>query len=312
MIRDELMGLDLGLADGAAARAPAAAACGARLARLRFGLGQRSLLDAALLEAARQEVAGVRAAGLGVLAVVDSDLTVAPAGAGAFDERPYDMLARAWVEEMVANAAALAAALGPEVQLWELLPAPNAGQPARIAPARWAELVARLAQAIRAAAPGAEIVSGGLTSDELDDGVDYLREAARAGATTGAWPAGRPPVDHVGLTLAILPDGGAAEDAVDAAVRERADRLARALAQAITDGGEAPGLLVTGIGWDAARTGETVQARNLWSALDSLTTTRSVGGVVWTALQDDERGQVGLYRAEGLTPADRRATPPRP
>jgi hypothetical protein len=307
-MRDDLIGLDLGQVTSAAERAAAAAEAGARLARVRLALGSRPFLDSQFLDTARRQVAELRAAGLTVMAVVDSDLTVAPAGAGAFSESPYDMLARAWVDEMVTNAGALAAVLGPDVSLWELLPTPNAGQPApRIAPSRWAELVARLAQAIRSAAPGAHIVAGGLQSDEADDAVDYLRMAMTAGAGTGSWPAGVPPVDYVGLALAILPDGGSSEDAVAGAVRDRLERLWRAQVQ--TAGGHEDGLprlFVTQVGWDAARCGEAVQSRNVWTALDTLSTSPAVMGAVWTQLQDDGDAKLGLYRADGLSLADRR------
>lgn len=307
-MQDDLIGLDLGLVTRAAERAAPAARAGARLARVRLALGARPFLDSQFLDAARREVAQIRAAGLAVLAVVDSDLTVAPEGAGAFADQPYDMLARAWVDEMVTNAGALAAVLGPDVTLWELLPTPNAGlQPPRVAPVRWAELVARLAQAIRSAAPEAKIVTGGLLSDEADDGVDYLRMAMTAGAGTGTWPAGVPPVDYVGLALHILPDGGSSEDAVAGAVRDRLDRLWRALVQ--TAGGQEDGLprlFVTQLGWDAARCGETVQSRNVWTALDTLSTSPAVAGLVWTQLQDEGAGKFGLYRADGLSLADQR------
>jgi hypothetical protein len=307
MMHDDRIGLDIGPVAHAGERASAAASVGARLVRVRIALAGRTFLDAAFLDSVRASVAALRAQGLAVLAVVDSDLTVAPEGAGAFADRPLDMLARAWVEEMLANTTALAAAIGQEVDWWEVLPRPNLGAPARIAPARWADLAMKVAQAIRKAAPEARVISGGLISDEQDDGVDYLRAVFRAADATHLWPIGSAPFEAIGLELGILPDGGAAEDYVGAAVRERVQRLWRVMEQAEgTAAAAARGLFITGVGWDATRAGEAVQARNLWTALDTLTTDGVVHGVVWSGLVDGPDDHVGLYRADTLDGASRR------
>ncbi len=302
MTLDRMIGLDIGLSEWAQERAPVARQCGAQLVRARFALARRPQLDAPFLAAAREQVAAMRAVGLSVLAVVDSDLTVAPQGAGAFEDGEPGPLAQAWVEEMVTHAAALAAALGDQVAAWEILPQPNSDPP-RIAPARWAALLGQIGSAIRSAAPGAVIVSGGLVSDEADDGVDYLRAVHLAAEELGLWSADAPPFDALGLTLSILPDGGASEEAVSAAVRDRVGRLWRLLA--LPTGAASPRpIAITGVGWSAVRSGEEVQARNLWTALDTLTSDEAVRCVVWSSLQDTADDTLGLCRAAGLS--DRR------
>ncbi len=306
MNRPFVVGIDLGLSEQAEARAAAAAHTGASLARVRFTLGGRPFPDAQYLEHTARQIAAVRAAGLAVLAVIDGHLTVAPAGIGPVGTATADLLAAAWADELVANASALATAIGPDVAWWELLPAPNAGTPANLAPGRWAELVARLTRALRSAAPGAAVATGGLVSDESDDGVEYLRAAWLAAETLGSWPAGHPPMDAVGVRLAILPDGGSSEEAVSSALRHRVQRLGQALAGLTGPTARPTAILVTGVAWDAERAGETAQARNLWVALDTLSTEATVCGAVWDGLQDHAADRSGLYRATGLDPDSRR------
>jgi hypothetical protein len=300
------IGIDLGPSDLAVERAAAAVAAGATLARVRFKLGARPFPDAQFLEQATQEVRALRATGLAILAVIDGHLTVAPAGVAAFGDSTSDLLAAAWADELVANAGALASAIGPEVAWWEVLPGPNVAAPPLLAPGRWAELLARVARAVRAAAPGAAIASGGLVSDESDDGVEYLRGAWQAAEATGVWPDSAPPFDAVGLRLAILPDGGSSEEAVGAAVRDRVQRLWRALETLAAGAVAQPAIIVTDVGWSAERAGETAQARNLWVTLDTLSTDEVVRAVIWESLQDDAPIRGGLFRAAGLGPDDRR------
>lgn len=310
MTRIDRIGLDLGPALAAETLGAAAAEAGADLVRVRFALGDRPEPDGAFIEAARGTTEALRAAGLRILGIIDSDLTVAPEGMGAFAESTPGPLARVWIEELVANAAHLAASLGDRVSAWEILPEPNRGRPARIAPARWAELLAAVGAAMRAVQPQATLVAGGLVSDDDDDGVDYLRAAFRAAREGHLWPKGVPPFDALGIVLRILPDGGASEDAVASQLGDRTRRLWRVMEQVEGEAtAAARSIFVTGLAWDADRSGPDVQARNVWTALDSLTSDPVVRMVVWSALNDARApggGAVGLYAGASTDPADRR------
>ncbi len=310
MTRIDRIGIDLGTASMAGPHAAAAAAAGAGMARVRFALEGRPMPDAGFLEAARSTVSALRAAGLGILAVLDSDLTVAPEGMGAFEDRPPGPLAQAWTDEMATNVAELVASLGDAVTAWEILPAPNRGAPPRIAPARWAALVADFAAAARGVLPGARIIAGGLVTDDDDDGVDYLVAAYRAALGAGIWSAEAPPFDAIGLQLFLLPDGGATEDDVAATLRERVRRLWRVMERFEgSDRARERGLYVTGLAWDADRVGADVQARDVWTALDVLTSEPIVKHVIWTGLTDANPhagGATGLYRGASIVPNDRR------
>lgn len=308
-MRIDRIGLDLGTAAQAEAHAAAAAELGPDMVRLRFGLDGHVEPDTAFLADAGRAVDALRARGLRILAVVDSDLTVAPEGMGAFLDRQPGPLARAWTDEMASNAGRLAASIGDRVAAWEILPLPNVGSPPRIAAGRWASLLGALADAIRGAAPGASIVSGALASSDTDDGMDYLRAAWRAATSGGLWPEGRPPFDGLGLRLSLLPDGGDSEAALAATLRERASRVIETLSELSGDPSGSPDLLVTGLSWDASRIGEELQARNVWTALNALTELPALRTAVWTGLTDANPhggGATGLCRGSETGPEARR------
>ena len=317
------IGLDLGLATdvGLPDRAAAAAAAGARLARVRVALDGRTAPDAVFLATLSTAMDALRRAGLGVLAVVDSDLTVAPGGMGALGAGATTPLGEAWTAELVANAEAVARAVGAQVTAWEILPGPNAGADAasgeryRIAPGRWAALLATIGAAIRRAVPGeagAVIVSGGLVSDDTDDGIDYLRSAYVAWDRAGVWTPDQAPFDRLGIQLAVLADGGAAEEVVAYTLTDRVRRLWRVRESFEGTGvASAGGLMVTAVGWDAGHTGDDIQARNLWTALNALTSEELVHGVLWSALADGAAAEgtpaaMGLFRGQSLAVDDRR------
>lgn len=308
--RVDRIGVDAGAPADAAALAATVRETGAAMVRVRFALAGWAEPDEAFIAAARSAVAAIRAAGLQVLGVIDSDLTVAPQGMGAFADGPQGALAVAWANEMGEHAARLASGLADLVEAWEILPEPNRGAAPRIAPARWAALVADIAARVRQAAPGAAIVSGGLVSDDADDAVDYLSAAMRAAADGRLWPAGAPPIDALGIRLGVLADGGTSGDHVAAIVAERARRLWRVMEQFEgTAAAEARGVYVTGIGWDADRVGEDVQARNVWAALNALTSDPTVHMVIWDGIIDaagSAGGAVGLFRGTSTAPSDRR------
>ncbi len=297
------VGLDLGPADGSApldARLAAAAELGARWVRLRFALDAGRAVDDAFVAAARAAVDAAAARRLRVLGVVDGALTVAPDALAADDAT----LAAAVADELIEHAGRLAAALGDAVAAWEIVPAPNAaaGRRGPLGPARWATLLAATGAAVRAAAPRATVVAGGLASTADDDAVDYLRAAVEA----GRWAVGTPPFDGLGLQLRLLPAGGADEAEVAAAVAERTGRLWRAAAAAL--GRHAPdvrGLWVTGLSWDAEQAGDAAQARNLFTAYDTLTADPCVQAVFWTSLVDDGAA-TGLVAAADLDRASAR------
>lgn len=303
----ERIGLDLGFSPEAGQHSATVGSAGSSWVRVRFALRDRTGLDEGFLNSARAAVDALRAQGVRVLAVVDSDLTVAAGGAGAFAEPPLEPLASAWTTEFTGNVARLADALGAQVAAWEVLPAPNAGLPQRIAPGRWAALLSAVAVAIREHLPEAMIVSGGLVSDESDDGVEYLRAACAAAAESGLWRAEALPIDALGLQLALFPDGGPSAETVAAALGERTRRLWRVLESVEgTERATQHGVLVTGVGWDSARCGTEVQARNLWTALDTLTSDPLVHAVIWTSLLDSIAAATGLYDGADLSTAGER------
>ncbi|MEO8082783.1 MAG: hypothetical protein ABI780_03110 [Ardenticatenales bacterium] len=302
MVIDRI-GVDLGPSTAAAARVAAAAAIGARVVRLRFALDQRRVVDDAFLADARAAVEAAHAARMRVLAVIDGALTVAP-DALADDAGVDALVAAAWIEELAEHAALLARAIGDRVAAWEVMPAPNEGLVGRgpLAPARWAAVLDAVGRALRDAAPNGRIVAGGLVSSADDDAVDYLRAAIDA----GRWSVGTPPFDAIGLRLRLLPDGGVDEAAVRAAVAERTGRAWRAAVAALgRHASDVDALWVTGLGWDAETTGDAVQARNLWTAFDTLTADPHVGAVIWAALADDGAAN-GLFSAVDLDPATAR------
>lgn len=308
MTRVDRIGVDVGTPADAAALAATARETGAAMVRVRFALGGWTEPDDGFIAAARSAIVAVRAAGLQVLGVIDSDLTVAPEGMGAFAAGPQGALAVAWASEMSENAARVSAALADLVDVWEVLPDPNRGDPPRIAPDRWAALVAEVAARVRQAAPGAVVVSGGLVSDDADDAVDYLTAALRAAAEARLWAPGALPIDGLGIRLGVLGDGGTSGDMVAAIVAERARRLWRVLERFEgTAAAEACGIYVTGIGWDAAKVGEDIQARNVWAALNALTSDAKVYTVIWQGLVDAPAGgAMGLFRGTSTAPMDRR------
>lgn len=290
MKRMEHIGVDLGLVSQAAERTAAAAELGARVARLRFGLGGAAEMGPSFLATAREAVARLAEKGLKVLAVIDSDLTVAPDGMGAFVDRPQGPLARAWVEEMLGNAGDLARALSGSVEAWELLPLPNAGGTPRIHPVRWAALLEGLSAAIRDADPQARIVSGALLSDDRDDGAAYLDAALEAAGN-------RLPGDVLGLSLSIMAGGSPSEAILAAGLRDRVERLTQVLDRRGGDGAPID-LWVTSVGWDAQVVGEVNQATNTWTALSALSGHPRVIGVIWCGLTDDNPNAGGM--ASGL------------
>ncbi len=290
MKRMEHIGVDLGLVSQAAERTAAAAELGARVARLRFGLGGAAEMGPSFLATAREAVARLAEKGLKVLAVIDSDLTVAPDGMGAFVDRPQGPLARAWVEEMLGNAVDLARALSGSVEAWELLPLPNAGGTPRIHPVRWAALLEGLSAAIRDADPQARIVSGALLSDDRDDGAAYLDAALEAAGN-------RLPGDVLGLSLSIMAGGSPSEAILAAGLRDRVERLTQVLDRRGGDGAPID-LWVTSVGWDAQVVGEVNQATNTWTALSALSGHPRVIGVIWCGLTDDNPNAGGM--ASGL------------
>jgi hypothetical protein len=304
----ESIGIDLGSADEAATRLESARELGARMVRVRFRLANRPAVDDELLQTARGVVEAARRLGLRLLGVIDSDLTVAPGGAGAFAEAAPPEIVAAWSEELSANASRLVGAVAGGVAAWELLPSPNRGMPPRIDPARWAELLARAAAVVRSADSRATVVAGALSSDEADDGVEYLQNAYRLGRDQGLWPDGKAPFDAIAIRLDVLPSGGASEDEVAAALSERTRRLWRVVENLEGTGvAESRGIMVTGVSWDSALCGDDVQARNAWTALDTLTADPVVRCVVWQQLVDGADGARGLVA--GATPDPDRRRP---
>ncbi|MCC7018736.1 MAG: hypothetical protein IT332_03205 [Ardenticatenales bacterium] len=294
------IGVDVGSTADLDARLAAAAAVGARWVRMRFVLDERRVVDEAFLAAAGGAVDAAAAGRLRVLGVIDGGLTVAPDAAAA-DASVAPAVGAAWLEELVEHAALLAGALGDRVQAWEIVPLPNHAPAGRdpIPPARWAALLEAVGGAVRAAAPGATVVAGGLLCTPADDGVDYLRAAIEA----GRWAVGTPPFDAIGIQLRLLPDGGVDEAAVAAAVAERTGRVWRAAAAALgRHAVDVKSVWATGMSWDADATGDTVQARNLWTAFDTLTADPHVATVIWTALTDAGAAN-GLFASVDLSPA---------
>ncbi len=301
----ERIGIDIGHAETAPERAAAAARAGARIVRLRFALSGSSGVDDAVLARARAATKAARDARIRVLAVLDHDLTVAPGGAAGLGVSPA--VAEAWGRELAGNAERLAAALGDQVAAWEVLPGPNwrgpSGSVPRLPAARWAALLAEVATALRDGHPEAQVVAGALISDDEDDGVAYLREAASAGGWRSHAGA---PVDALAVQLAVLPEGGPSEGVVAATVAERTQRLWRAAESCIAGARRPKGLWVTGVSWDAIYAGEAAQARNLWTALDTLSADPSIAAVIWTALVDQNASN-GLFASSGsLDAASRR------
>jgi hypothetical protein len=301
------IGIDVGDATPVAETMNAVVAAGADMVRLHFPLGDLPTPDDSYIDGARAAIREARRKGLQALAVIDGQITVAPGGMGAFGEEPHDALAAAWREEFLGNTGVLANAIGDLVTAWEVLPAPNAGTPGRIAPRIWASLLQETAELLRQRTPGALIVSGGLVSNDADDGIDYLREVYRVAAASGLWPAERAPFDIVGLQFDLLGDGGPSEEAVSAAVSERTRRLWRALEQLSGQPPSRPGgIYVTAVSWDAERAGEDVQARNLAGALAALATHDFVGAAVWCGLTDGDDLRRGLYAGQELADDARR------
>lgn len=296
------IGLDIGAAPNAEARIRAAADAGARLVRLSFPLGDRSYADEAFLAEARRTVDSARGARLRVLGVLDGRLTVAPDGAGTLTDEGPSALAAAWTDEMAGNAGRLVDALAGIVSAWEIEPAPNrvVESERRIAPARWAAILETVGARVRAADPEASIVAGGLVSDDRVDGVSYLGQAAEA----GGWSSGDLPFDAIGIVLRIAPEGGGSESVVKSLISERAQRLWSA-AGALLGEDRIDGLWVTSVAWDAVKAGESAQARNLWTACDSLTADPLIRSVIWSGLVD-EGSASGLFASADLSPDARR------
>ena len=296
------IGLDIGTLPDAEVRIHAAADAGARVIRLRFPLGDHAYASTTFLDEAKRAVDAARSSRLRVLGVLDGGLTVAPSGAGTWSHDAPQALASAWTSEMAGNAGRLVTALAGRVVAWEVMPAPNLLKRGarRIDPSRWAAILAEVGPAARAADPEAVIIAGGLVSDELIDGVTYLREAAEA----GNWSATNIPFGALGLVLRVAPDGGDSESIVTTLVSERAQRLWRAAA-ALIGVADLDGLWVTSVAWDAVKAGESAQARNLWTACDTLTANEQVRSVIWSGLVDAE-GASGLFAATDLSPDSRR------
>ncbi|MFN2114790.1 MAG: hypothetical protein ACK2T6_03680, partial [Anaerolineae bacterium] len=303
MALTDMLGIDVGTHLDAATRFRLAADAGARLARVRFTLGHEQSLTGVTLDGARDAADAAERERLGLIAVVDGDLTVAPGGGRVFVGDGSAHLAEAWRDELAGNAAALAALIGARVQAWEILPEANAPAPDGLSPERFAALLECVAAAIKGAAPDAVVVAGGLMSDDGDDAVDYLRQVLEH----GQWAHGEYPFDVVGIIRRVAPGPGQTEQAVGAALSERTRRLWRVMENAGRAGqAGVSGIYVTGVSWDADVCGEAEQGRNAWSALDALTAEPAVRAVVWSSLADDEGESNGLLRSPTEDPADRR------
>ncbi len=297
------IGLDIGSYDHAADRAAACKATGAAVARIGVGLDWRAGPDDELLAAVGEALDAVAAEGLEVVVMVDSDFTVAPDGLGAFRDPPGGSLAAAWEAEWRENLTLLAAAIGARVSAWELLPEPNRGSPARIAPVSWAHLVAIGARAVVDAAPGARVLPGGILCDGGPESEAYLTAALDGGlADFLAASAGSARGGGMALRLALAGDDGGAETDVAAACTATVEAHHGIMAERVA---QRRSLSVTGLTWRADRCGESTQARNLWAAFNALSARPDVDLLVWSSLLDVRPG-AGLFRGLRLDADDRR------
>ncbi len=292
------LGIDLGAMSDVPAHAAAAAAVGARLARFVCPLAvEQPSADEAYLAAAQQAVDRLWQQGIEPLVVIDSRMTVVPDGPAALGERLRPTLAIAWREELLDTTERLVRAIGHRVPFWEVLPTPNVAARQGLEPALWAELLVALAERIRQGSPQSAIIAGGLRSDDMDDGVDYLRAAYPTARTM----AGRLPaphlLDYLGVQFRILPTGAPSDEILRVALTERIRRLWRAVEQLSAGDALSPrGLIVTSLSWDAERSGELGQATSLARAVEALAAEPAVHGIVWTSLVDGESGASGLFR----------------
>lgn len=302
------LGIDIGTMDQAAAAAPVLAAIGAGLAR--FGcplMADEPVVGNSYLATAREAVENLLRHGIDPLVVIDGRMTVVPEGPAVLGEQLTPQLLDAWRDELVLNTRRLVEAVGSAVPYWEILPAPNGGGRTAFPPGRWAELVAAVAEAIRAACPRATILAGALVSNELDDGIDYLRAATYAGREGGWWKPDAPPFDYLAVQFRILPEGAPADTILRAAFAERIQRLWRAAEQLANFGGLRPkGIVVSSLSWDADKTGEQEQANSLRCAAEALMAEPSVRAIVWSSLADTEGVASGLFRGRRLDDSMRR------
>jgi hypothetical protein len=266
---------------------------------VRIALGGLHEPSAEFLEDSAAELAALRAAGLAVILVAGTDMTVAPTGLGAFADPPEGPLATAWEDEWRSNLEAVARALAPHVVVWELLPRPDQLD-AFMAPSRWLALVAAGAHAVRSADASATVVPGVLRADgEAEPG------ATLGGALTphGAELWHEAGLAGMSLDLYVGPERSEREADVIAEVRRIADN-ARALATERLL--ESVALCVVSVSWTCADLSEELQARNLWAAFNTLSAEPAVGTIVWRGLVDSPGDTSGLFRGASLTAQDQR------
>jgi hypothetical protein len=205
---------------------------------------------------------------------------------------------------------------------WEIWNEPNAwterdgrGRPrggSFIYPSNFAWVLTHAYDAIKAARPDAEVVSGGLFGHDLGDpailfargpcptgapsGADYLCATYEMGLTHAGWRSGRFPFDHVGQHVYI--DGGSPTS--EAKLRFYLDDLRDAYLS--YEGSETPkATYITEFGWSTAFVPQDVQAYNLLLAFDTFRQVGYVARAYWFHAQDVPEADLyyGLTEASG-------------
>ena len=133
-------------------------------------------------------------------------------------------------------------------------------------------------------------------SSTLTSGADYLCETYRLGIARAGWAAGAYPLDQVGQHLYVDQGGATSRDKLLAYVRDVRDAYL-----SYEGNGTRKTIQVTELGWTTAAVSASVQAQNLRTAYEALSTS-SVERAYWFSVQDVP--EAGLFF--GLVDGDAR------
>lgn len=188
-------------------------------------------------------------------------------------------------------AGVLAAHFKSQISQWEVWNEPNAwtSNPAPsvytggsfMYPSNFAWLLKQSYSAIKAANPGATVISGGLFSQDADNGSDYLSNTYEMGAVHAGWTLGAYPLDGVGQHLYIDPSSPTSGDKLGTSLQAMRD------AYLAYEGTQSSKLTyVTEVGWSTANVSAVVQAQNLQTAYTTVRNIGYVGRAYWFSVQD--------------------------
>jgi hypothetical protein len=215
----------------------------------------------------------------------------------------------------VANALAVVEHFRDRVRVWETLNEPNdwaGGTSARYPAATFAEMHARVYDAVKAKHPGdgcwdVKLVSGPLFSFDGTSAADYLDAAIAAGRGGGTWKAlrdasGADPIDGVGYHVYVAQGSDSPIADVGASGGANLDAIGSVLVQRGLGDRK---IWISETGFQVPAVDEQGQADRLDATFGALGARSDVASIQWFTIADFGGQGWGLYR-DAIAPANRR------